>query len=514
MAKKKGRDHTAGTVEERERTAGTVEERAPTAGTVERRERTVGSIESLEPNAARVVQRAEMEGLDLIRFLYVDHGGVVRGKATSRSRLAERLTTGIGLTLAMQAMTMLDELQAVDGMSPVGEIRLLPDPDSFAPLPYAPGAGAMVADMIKLDGQPWEACPRNFLKDAVAALAGEGYALVAAFEPEFTLGRREPAPAEDPDGLDRLVPVDQSLCFSTTGFGAAHEYAVELVRALEAQGMVVEQYYPELGHGQQELSIRHAPALRAADNHVRYRETARGVAWRQGLWASLAPKPIADQAGNGTHLHASLWELDRDGGAGAPGARNVFYGAVDPYGLSETAHHFIGGLLAHLPGLVALTCGSVNSYRRLTPQSWSSAYTCWGMDNREAAVRIPSRMWGLEETSANLELKPSDSTSNPYLALGGYIHAGLDGIRNKLDPGAPTNVDPSSLSASTRRRRGIRRLPDSLGAALDALEQDELLMDALGPLRRTAYLAVKRAEVAAFAKQDTAFECFHHWTKF
>jgi glutamine synthetase len=478
------------------------------------REHGAGIVEGLEPSAARVVERAETEGLDLIRFLYVDHGGVVRGKATSRSRLAERLTTGIGLTLAMQAMTMLDELQPVEGMSPVGEIRLLPDPDSFVALPYAPGAGAMVADMMKLDGQPWEACPRSFLKDAIAALAAEGYALVAAFEPEFTLGRREPAPPDEPGALDRLVPVDQSLCFSTTGFGAAHEYAVELIRALEAQGMVVEQYYPELGHGQQELSIRHAPALRAADNQVRYRETARGVAWRQGLWASLAPKPIADQAGNGTHLHASLWELDPDGGPGAPGPRNVLYDAADRNGLSEIAYHFTGGLLAHLPALVALTCGSVNSYRRLAPQSWSSAYTCYGMDNREAAVRIPSRMWGLDEASANLELKPSDSTGNPYLALGAYIHAGLDGIRNKLDPGAPTNVDPSSLSTSTRRRRGIRRLPESLGAALEELERDELLMDALGPLRRTAYLAVKRAEATAFAQHDVAFECFHHFTKF
>lgn len=487
MAKKKGREHSAGLRDDTAR---------------------------LGERAAAVVERAGAEGLDLIRFLYVDHGGIVRGKATSRSRLAERLSTGIGLTLAMQAMTMLDELQQVDGMGPVGEIRLTPDPDSFVTVPYAPGAGAMVADMMKLDGQPWEACPRSFLKDAIAALAGEGYALVAAFEPEFTLGRREPAPQDDPNGLDRLVPVDQSLCFSTTGFGAAHEYSVELVRALEAQGMVVEQYYPELGHGQQELSIRHAPALRAADNHVLYRETARGVAWRQGLWASLAPKPIADQAGNGTHLHASLWDLDPDGGPGAQGPHNLFYGAGDRNGLSEVAYHFIGGLLAHLPGLVALTCGSVNSYRRLAPQSWSSAYTCYGMDNREAAVRIPSRMWGLDEASTNLELKPSDSTGNPYLALGAYVHAGLDGIRNKLDPGAPTNVDPSSLSASTRRRRGIRRLPDSLGAALDALERDELLMDALGPLRRTAYLAVKRAEAKAFAERDAAFECFHHFTKF
>jgi glutamine synthetase len=459
--------------------------------------------------AARVMTACEDAGVELVRFLYVDHGGVVRGKATSRARLAERLQTGIGLVTGMQAMSMLDELAPVAGLGPVGEVRLVPDPGSFVALPYAPGAAAMTADMVRLDGEPWEACPRAFLKRAVAELAAEGYALVAAFEPEFTLGRR--VPGDGSAEPDRLVPVDQSLCFSTSGFGAAHDYALELVRALQAQGLVVEQYYPELGHGQQELSVRHAPALRAADNMVWYRETARGVAWRQGLWASLAPKPIPDQAGNGAHLHASLWEAGPDGG---PGDRNALYDAADPRGLSALAYHWIGGLLAHLPALVALTCGSVNSYRRLVPQSWSSAFTCWGMDNREAAVRVPSRMWGLDEASTNLELKPSDATGNPYLALGAVIHAGLDGIHNKLDPGRPVDTDPATLSRATRRRRGIERLPSSLGEALDALEADELLMEALGPLRRDAYLAVKRSEVASFGARDTAFECFHHFTKF
>ena len=457
--------------------------------------------------ADRVVAAADAADLALVRFLYVDHAGVVRGKAVSRARLAERMAAGIGLTVAMQAMSMLDELQPVDGMGPAGEIRLVPDPATFAVLPYAPGAGAMAADLVRLDGQPWEACPRSFLKQAEATLAAEGIALVAAYEPEFTLGRREP----DPGGGERLVPVDESLCFSTTGFGQAHDYAVELVRALEAQGLEVEQYYPELGHGQQELSIRHAPALRAADNQVAYRETVRGVAWRQGLWASLAPKPLPDQAGNGAHLHLSLWEAKPDG---QPGGRNLLYDPDDRYGLSSLGYHFVAGVLAHLPALLALTCASVNSYRRLVPHSWSSAFTCYGPDNREAAVRIPSRLWGADEASCNLELKPSDATGNPYLALGAVIHAGLDGIRNKLDPGKPVEVDPGSMSSSTRRRRGIQRLPDSLSAALDALERDELLMDALGPLRRTAYLAVKRSEAAAFAAHDAAFECREHLMKF
>ena len=457
-----------------------------------------------------VMGQASQDQIRLVRFLYADHGGIIRGKAAGTAHLRERMASGIGHTVAMMAMSMLDQLQPVAGMGPVGEVRIVPDPDTFVPLPYAPGAAAMLADLVRPDGSPWEACPRTFLKEAIRELASEGYALRAAFEPEFTLGRRESSPA-GPSIPDRLIPIDDSLCYSSTGFHLAHDVTMELVAALEAQGLDVEHYYPELGHGQQEISIRHADALRAADNHVLYRETVRGVAFRRGLWASLAPKPIPDQAGNGTHLHVSLTDLLPDG---APGGRNVFADPGDRNGLSQTGYHFIGGLLAHLPALVALTCASVNSYRRLAPQMWASAYTCYGMDNREAAIRIASPLRGDPGSSVNLELKPSDSSANPYLALGAAIHAGLDGIRGKLDPGEPVNVDPVTLSDAERAMSGIHRLPASLSASLDALEADELLMDVLGPLRSTAYLAVKRSEAAHFAHStDPYYECFQHFTK-
>jgi glutamine synthetase len=458
-------------------------------------------------HARAALEMAQAEGLELIRFLYADHGGIIRGKSTAVGFLPERIDSGIGHTVAMMAMSMLDTLQPVAGLGPVGEVRIKPDPATLVALPYAPGAGAMLADLVKPDGTPWEACARTFLKQAVAALAAQGYAMTAAFEPEFTLGTREP----DPDGPDRLVPVDDSLCYSATGFHQAHEFIIELVRALGAQGLQVEHYYPELGHGQQEVSIRHAPALRAADNHVLYRETVRGLAIRRGLWASLAPKPIADQAGNGAHLHASLTDVKADGCAGSTA---VFADSTDRYGLSETGYHFIGGVLAHLPALVALTCGSVNSYRRLQPQFWSSAYTVYGMDNREAAIRICSPLQGDPASSVNLELKPSDSSANPYLALGAFIHAGLDGIRRNLAPGQPVDVDPATMTQAERHAAGARRLPESLSDALDNLEADKLLMDALGPLRSAAYLAVKRAEAATFESTDAAFECFQHFIRY
>jgi glutamine synthetase len=454
-----------------------------------------------------VAARAHEVGISLVRFLYADNGGIIRGKATTTATLPARMITGIGHTVAMMAMSMLDHLQPVDGLGPVGEVRLMPDPETFVPLAYASGAGAMLADQVQPNGEPWDGCTRTYLKQAIAELAAEGYALTAAFEPEFTLGHRERDPGGGPD---RLVPIDDSLCYSTTGFDLAHDYTMDLLGALTTQDLRPEHYYPELGHGQQEVSIRHVPALSAADNHVLYRETVRGVAFRRGLWASLAPKPIPDQAGNGAHLHMSLRDLGADG---QPGSRALFYDPTDRYQLSALGYHFIGGLLTHLPALVALTCGSVNSFRRLAPQMWASAYTVYGMDNREAAVRICSPLRDDPAASVNLELKPSDSSANPYLSLGACIWAGLDGIRRKLDPGEAVNVDPATLSDAERQDRGAHRLPESLDAALDALEADTLLMDSLGDLRRRAYLAVRRSEASAFADTDAAQECFEYFTK-
>jgi glutamine synthetase len=444
--------------------------------------------------ADEIQSRAERENVSLTRFLYDDHGGIVRGKAAATARLAERISSGIGHTRAMMAMSMMDELAPVEGMGPVGEVRLKPDPGTFVTLPYAPGAAAMLADQVNPDGTPWDGCARTFLKQAVAELAAEGYELQASFEPEFSLGRHEGA---------SFTPVDESNCYSATGFHLAHDYTIDLVDALLEQGLEVEHYYPELGHGQQEVPIRHATALRAADNHVLLRETVRAVAINHGLWASFAPKPLPEQAGNGAHRHASLW-ADGSNAFADPGGR---------FGLSVVGYRFLAGVLAHLPGLVALTCGTVNSYRRLGPHMWSGAFACYGPDNREAAVRICSPIGS--RGSVNLELKPVDSTGNPYLALGAFIHAGLDGIRRSLDPGEPLLVDPATLDAPERERLTVARLPGSLTAALDALAADEFLVSALGPLRSTAYLAVKRSEAAHFAaREDAAYECYQHWMRF
>lgn len=452
-------------------------------------------------NTQDVVKLAQENELRLMRFLYCDNGGIIRGKATHTNRLASRMHNGIGQTLAMQAFTGVETLAAVDGMGPIGEFRLIPDPNTFAVLPYVPNAGSMMCDMLLLDGQPWQACPRTFLKRMIARLNGQGMRAEAAVEHEFYLARQE-------NGV--YVPADHSLCYSSIGLDEQADVIDSILDALENQGVTIELFHTELGPAQQELSIRHADILRAADTVCLVRETVRGVARQVGLLATFAPKPWLDQAGNGAHIHLSLWEYMSDSRT----SKNLFYAADERGNLSQAGKYFIGGVLRHIRGLVALTCASPNSYRRLLPHYWSSAYGAWGFDNREGAVRVPSTFWGHEATSINIELKCADHSGNPYLAMGALIAAGLDGIQNQIDPGEPQEVDPGNYTDSELAQRGIRRLPTTLDEALNELEQDTVLTEALGPLLTASYLAVKRSESAFFQEKSPEEETLQHFYKY
>ncbi|MBA2680839.1 MAG: glutamine synthetase [Ktedonobacteraceae bacterium] len=447
-----------------------------------------------------VLQRAQEAQLRLVRFLYCDNGGIIRGKATHAAKLASRIDEGIGQTLAMQAFTSVEMLAAVPGMGPVGEFRLTPDPDTFVILPYAPHTGSMLCDMNRLDGQPWEACPRTFLKRMNAELAKEGMRAEAAVEHEFYLAREQHG---------TYNPADYSQCYSSIGLAEQAEVIDALLAALEAQGIVPELFHTELGPAQQELSIQHADALKAADTVLLVRETVRSVARHFDLYASFAPKPFLDQAGSGAHIHLSLWNNEDDGNA-----TNLFYDAGERGGLSQVGKYFIGGVLKHIRGLLALTCASPNSYRRLLPHYWSSAYAVYGFDNREAAIRVPSLFHGREASSSNIELKSADHSGNPYLAFGGLIAAGLDGIRNKIEPPAPVDIDPGNYSEDEHERLGIHLFPASLDEALDALEQDQVLLDALGPLLAESYIAVKRKESAFFTDKSPQEETLQHFYKY
>jgi len=184
------------------------------------------------------------------------------------------------------------------------------------------------------------------------------------------------------------------------------------------------------------------------------------------------------------------------------------------FGLSTTAERFIAGILAHLPALLAITAPSFNSYLRLLPQHWSSAFVCWGPDNREASIRVPSTFWGMEERSTNLELKPTDASCNPYLAFGALIAAGADGVARELQPPEPIDVDPATLPDREREAAGAHRYPETLQEAVTALERDKVLLDAMGDLLARSYLAVRRSEWEAYSAMEEDDQYRGHFLKY
>jgi glutamine synthetase len=387
--------------------------------------------------------------------------------------LLDYLQHGVGISAAQQAVPVMYDAPAPgSGLGPVGEVRLVPDWDTFTPLPYAPGHARVMGDMVN-EGRPWNLCPRNFLKKMVAEAQQEGLEVIAAFENEFYLLRQT---------IAGIVPADETVFASTLAMDLHQPVIDEMVEALVEQGMLVEQYYPESGPGQQEISILYTQALGAADQQIAFRETIRAIALQHNLKASFLPKIFADKAGSGCHLHLSLWQ---DG-------QNLLPNLETPGELSQVARRFIAGILHHLPALMALTTPSTNSYRRIRPHYWSGAFCCWGMDNREAAVRVPSNPEEISPT--HFELKTVDASANPYLALGAVIAAGLDGVRHCFELGEPVSVDPGHMTESERTAASIERLPTTLGESIEQLSGDKVLLDALGTELAQAYLAVRKAE--------------------
>ena len=421
----------------------------------------------------------------LTRFGWVDNAGLTRAKAVTPRGLPGALKYGFGMTVGQQALPMMvDAAIQGTGLGAVGEVRLRPDLDAAATLPFTDGQVLLPCDMYTLAGEPWSHCPRSFLKRQLNALAALGFALRASFENEFYLFR--------PDGAGGWLPLDEAVYATLDAYDAAGPFLGEALSALSGAGLEPESYYPESGPGQQEIAIAPAIGLAAADRQVLFKALIKSVARRQGLRASFCAKPVGTGAGSGCHLHLSL----------VRSGENAFYDPAASLGLSALASHAIGGLLDHAAGLCALTVPSVNSYRRLQPGAWAGAYACYGLDHREASIRVLSGhlLPGAGGASAHFELKSVDGSCNPYLALGGAVAAMLDGIERQVSPGPALVGAPGEVIQIPDHPERITLLPTSLPQAADALEADAVLGAALGDDLRRSFLAVRRFEAAYFAE--------------
>jgi glutamine synthetase len=352
----------------------------------------------------------------------------------------------------------------------VGDLRLFLDLERLVVLAAQPGWAWAPLDRRTQEGDPHWGCQRTFARRMVERAAERGLTARMGFESEWVLdeGAGEqfvPATSGPAYGMDRLIEVSA--------------YCRELLGALAAQGVEVEQLHPEYAPAQFELSVAPAEPVAAADLLLLVRHTIRAVTRRSGLRCTFAPAVAVGGVGSGCHLHTSLWRGDRTLMAGGSG----------PYGLTDEAQSFMAGLLDGLPALLAIGAPSVASYLRLIPQRWSAPWRCWGRENREAGVRLAAA-----GERANVEVKCIDAAANPYLLVGAVLALGMAGISSGLRLPPEVTVDPSTLPSGE-----VEPLPRSLEETLDAFRSHEVLAEALGPELHSTIAAVREAELEHFS---------------
>lgn len=427
--------------------------------------------------AVQLADELDGRGVKAVALTWVDNAGVTRVKAVPTGRLADAVTRGVGMSPVFDVFVVDDSITAsTHAGGPVGDLRLYPDLDRLTPLAAQPGWAWAPADRWTQEGEPYPGCQRRFASSMTARAAERGVALRMAFEVEWFVGRGEgdgtSAACTGPAyGMTRLVELS--------------DYARDVIDALSSQGVPVDQFHPEYGAGQLELSVAATDPVAAADRLVLVKQTIRAVTQAHGLRASFAPVVVVGQVGNGCHLHLSAW---------AEG-RNLLCGGSGPHGLTDRGESVLAGLLEHLPALCAVSAPSVASYLRLIPHHWAGPYLCWGRENREAALRFITGTAGWQEEAANAELKCCDASANPYLVTGAVAAVAAASVDRGLRLPAEITTDPATLPAGLQPPR----LPLTLSDAVERLASNEVLRTAMDEVLLDAFLAVRRAEVDLFA---------------
>lgn len=449
-------------------------------------------------------ERLAAQGVHTLIAQFTDVHGVARGKYVPLAHLDDLLTEGAGFSGPSIAGTGLPRC------GPRSEYWARGAASTATALPWLPGYARVVCDGF-VAGEPFDACPRQVLRRQVERLAARGWHLRTGIEPEFFLlkqvaGRWLPA-----DDLDRLDKPSYDL----KSLPRQRAYLQSLQQALEACGLDVLQLDHEDAHGQFEVNFGFSEVLASADHLMLFKQAAHALAERDGMVFSMMPKPFADQPGSGMHFHVSLWSGPAHDPRG--NGRNLFVphrpdGSVDSAAeLSPLGRQFAAGVLAHSAALCALAAPTVNSYKRLTVgtsisgTTWAPAYVAHGPNNRTALLRT---------LHGRVEWRLPDASCNPYLASAAMIAAGLDGIERGLDLPAGVDDDLFALSLAQVRERGLALLPQHLGEALDALAADVVVGGALGETLLAQFIALKRDEHTAHARQVSDWELARYVSMF
>ena len=427
-----------------------------------------------------IVRIVEEEDVKFIRMQFVDVLGQMKNVAVTVSQLDRALDGEISI-----------DGSSIEGFTSVNESDqyLVPDLDTFCIYPWRPQRGKVarfICDVYNADGTPFVGDPRAVLKRVVDRATEMGYTFNVGPECEFFLFQT------DEEGKPTTKTNDEAGYFDLGPLDHGEATRREICLALEELGFEVEASHHEAAAGQHEIDFKYDDALRTADNIMTFKLGVKVLAQRNGLHATFMPKPIFGVSGSGMHINMSLF---RDG-------KNVFYNPNGERELSSEAYAFMAGLLAHVRGFTAVTNPLVNSYKRLVRGYEAPTYVAWSSSNRSSLIRIPAS----RGVGTRIELRSPDPCCNPYLALAVCLAAGLDGIERFMTPPSEVTENLYEMDEAGRRAKGIEDLPGDLNEALELMQQDQLVMDTLGPHVGQAYLDSKKAEWEEYRAHVSGWE--------
>jgi glutamine synthetase len=429
-----------------------------------------------------VLKKAEQLKVEFVKLQFTDVLGTTKNVALPVKQLEK----------ALDGDVMFDG-SSIEGFVRIEEsdMYLKPDLDTFTLIPWQSEYGnvaRLVCDVYLPNGKPFPGDPRGNLKRVIKEAEAAGFVMNAGPEPEFYLFERTE------EGTPTIQTKDKGGYFDLSPIDLGDEVRRAMVMALESMGFEIEASHHEVGEGQQEIDFKYADALSTADNIATFKFVVRKIAINYGMHATFMPKPAFGKAGSGMHIHQSLFKKG--------GKVNAFYDENGKYQLSKVGLQYIAGLLTHARGYCAVTNPLVNSYKRLVPGYEAPVYIAWSEKNRSPLVRIPAR----RGIGTRAELRCPDPACNPYLALAVSLKAGLDGIKRKLDPGDPVNLNIYHLTEDERKHYGIRNLPSNLSEALDELEADDVMKSALGEHIYDRFMTAKRIEWDEYRQQVHPWE--------
>ena len=432
-----------------------------------------------------------MTEYERVRLFWTDLNGVARGVSLPESEYESAVEEGVGFANGVAELTLEpDLLDAPRYGAEAGDMMAVADSDSLREVAWTEDTGAVFSSLTDVDGTPFDLCVRGALERVVEDLRSEGFTPFAGIEAEFSVLK--------PDGDGDWEPYNTRCSYDMNAVDMADDLIRAWSDAMETAGSTVLGVHQESQPGQYEVNIQYDDALTTADSLMFFRHVAKAITDDRGYKASFMPRPYSGEDANGLHFHLSLWDEAEEENCFASETGNLQFPAgkqpEGESGLSETAHHFIGGLLDHMQGLTAICAPTVNSYKRLLPGIWAPVNVAWGPDNRSTVLRVPPELG----PAARVEHRVPDSACNPYLGLAATLAAGLDGIRNQTDPGEPT--------LANAYEEAYDRLPRTLWAALDELEADTVLTEALGESLVEEFVKLKRDEFDRYMNSVAEWE--------